>query len=203
MGRYRCSSLIGWCRQLFSPQVGQGQSDREGSEENGRKQVSSGDETSQSSVKARAGSTSESVEAEKMAKRFEKAFEIIVGLEGGYVNDPNDPGKETKFGISKRSYPDLDIKNLTLDRAREIYLQDYWKKAGCDALPFQYGCLVFDCAVNQGVSVAKDLWAKAKGEPAYFMAERALRYARTRNYKRYGRGWMRRLFLVYEESARI
>ncbi|MBI5843910.1 MAG: hypothetical protein HZB23_04475 [Deltaproteobacteria bacterium] len=45
--------------------------------------------------------------------------------EGGYVNDPADPGGETRFGISRRAYPNEDIKALTRERAAEIYYRDY------------------------------------------------------------------------------
>jgi lysozyme family protein len=57
---------------------------------------------------------------------FEQAVEFVLGHEGGYSNDPNDPGGETNFGISKRAYPNVDIKNLTRDGAKEIYLHDFW-----------------------------------------------------------------------------
>lgn len=49
-------------------------------------------------------------------------------MEGGYVNDPDDPGGETNFGISKRSYPQLDIKTLQIDKAIDIYYHDFWLK---------------------------------------------------------------------------
>lgn len=83
---------------------------------------------------------------------FDAAFSRLIDHEGSYVNDPSDPGGETKFGISKRSYPDLDIKNLTIDQAKAIYLRDFWNPLG-DAHPaikFQ----VFDFAVNSGIQTA-------------------------------------------------
>ena len=46
---------------------------------------------------------------------------------GGYTDDPDDPGGETKYGLSKRSYPELDIKAVTEPEAREVYLRDFWK----------------------------------------------------------------------------
>lgn len=60
---------------------------------------------------------------------FNIAIKTVLIEEKGYVNDPEDPGGETKFGISKRMYPDLDIKNLTIEKAEEIYEKDYWQKA--------------------------------------------------------------------------
>ena len=83
---------------------------------------------------------------------FDTAFTRLLGNEGGYSNDPNDPGGETNWGISKRSYPNVDIKNLTQAGAKEIYLRDFWNPLG-DAHPavkFQS----FDFAVNSGIQTA-------------------------------------------------
>jgi lysozyme family protein len=55
-------------------------------------------------------------------------FDLLLDIEGGYVNDPNDPGCETNFGISKKSYPNVDIKNLTRSQAIAIYNRDYYLK---------------------------------------------------------------------------
>lgn len=57
---------------------------------------------------------------------FEKAVEKTLNIEKGYSNNPNDYGGETKYGIAKRWHPDVDIKNLTIDRAKEIYKKEYW-----------------------------------------------------------------------------
>jgi len=92
---------------------------------------------------------------------FDRAFQITVGVEGGYVNDPADPGGETKYGISHRAYPDIDIKALTLDQARDIYRRDYWQAASCDSMPERIGHLVFDCAVHHGVKTAIKLLQRA------------------------------------------
>jgi lysozyme family protein len=83
---------------------------------------------------------------------FDEAFDRLIGNEGGYVNDPRDPGGETKYGISKRSYPTLDIANLTRDDAKAIYLRDFWEPLG-DA-PAAVKFQVFDFAVNSGISTA-------------------------------------------------
>jgi len=73
---------------------------------------------------------------------FDKAFEILIGHEGGYVNDVNDRGGETRYGISKRAYPHIDIANLTLAQAKEIYRTDYWDKVKCSSLPPDLALLV-------------------------------------------------------------
>ena len=89
---------------------------------------------------------------------FEAAVEKTLGHEGGYVNDPKDPGGETNFGISKRAYPSLDIKNLSRAHAKEIYRQDYWNQIKGDSIKSQDSAeSVFDMAVNGGVSRAKSM----------------------------------------------
>jgi lysozyme family protein len=85
---------------------------------------------------------------------FDEAFEILIGHEGGYVNHPGDPGGETRFGISKRAYPALDIKALTLDHAKALYRRDYWIPAGCDRAPEPLRFDLLDMAVNSGVKAA-------------------------------------------------
>lgn len=153
---------------------------------------------------------------------FDKAFEHVIGVEGGYVNDPRDPGGETNFGITKRDHPGVDIKALTLGDAKAIYLRQYWEPARCEYLPWPLAGLVFDAAVNQGVTTAIKLLQKAAGTIqdgaigkntlaaiaradqrelcALFMADRALRYTGTRNFDTYGRGWLKRLFVVAMEA---
>jgi lysozyme family protein len=84
---------------------------------------------------------------------FDRAFAATIGLEAGYINDPDDPGGETKFGISKRQYPDLDIPSLTLEQAKEIYLRDYWQPLMLGHINERYiACEVFDTAVNMGIN---------------------------------------------------
>ncbi|QOR55199.1 MAG: hypothetical protein SHS37scaffold296_16 [Burkholderiales phage 68_11] len=94
---------------------------------------------------------------------FDQAFERVLGHEGGYVNDPRDPGGETKFGISRLAYPGEDIAGMTIERAREIYRRDYWGPAGCDAVPDGAKLPLFDAAVNSGVKTAIKLLQRAAG----------------------------------------
>jgi len=141
-----------------------------------------------------------------MSSNFERAFSFVVGEEGGYVNNSIDPGGETKFGISKRAYPDLDIAALTLEAARAIYLKDYWNALGLDERPYGAALCLFDCGVNQGVGMARILFnAVATSSQPFiiaFQAERALRYAGLSTWASFGRGWMRRLLRVTLEANR-
>lgn len=97
---------------------------------------------------------------------FEEAFALVIGHEGGYVNDPADPGGETKFGVSKRAYPHIDIAGLTVDSVKPIYRRDYWDKAGCQYLPAGLNYAVFDAAVNVGVGRAVQWMQEAVGTVA-------------------------------------
>lgn len=75
----------------------------------------------------------------------------ILKIEGGYVNDPVDAGGETKYGISKRSYPQEDIKNLTQERAVFIYKRDFWDKNRIGEIEDQVTAnIVFRFIVNAG-----------------------------------------------------
>lgn len=87
------------------------------------------------------------------SSRFQEVFKNIIGTEGGYVNNPRDPGGETKYGISKRSYPSLDIQNLTMDQAQGVYWADFWLKLGCDKMDIGLDEFVFDFGVNSGVGL--------------------------------------------------
>jgi len=92
---------------------------------------------------------------------FEKAVKVVLEHEGGYVFNPHDPGGETKYGISKRSYPHLDIKNLTEDEAKEIYRRDFWNKMNLDEICDDLATEVFDFAVNAGIRQASIFLQKA------------------------------------------
>lgn len=151
---------------------------------------------------------------------FEKAISFVLAHEGGYVNHPEDPGEETNFGISKRAYRSLDIKALTIERAKEIYKKDYWEKAHCDELAWPLNLAMLDFAVNSGASSALKLLQKVAGVkvdgrfgPKTFAAinmyepkELAKRLVLTRvdfllniNNPSFYRGWMRRTHeLMYE-----
>lgn len=146
---------------------------------------------------------------------FEELFDILINHEGGYVNDPNDPGGETKFGISKNSYPNLDIKNLTLDAAKEIYRRDFWERFKIGEFPPTLRHDVFDFAVNSGgvtairqlqriLGIVADgvvgpltLQAIANSDPMklekQYLGSRLQFMTKLRNWPNHGRGWASRI----------
>lgn len=85
------------------------------------------------------------------------AIRKVIAHEGGakITDNPLDPGGLTKFGISKRSYPKVDIRNLTETDAIAIYKRDFWDMVGGDLIK-SYGAAfaIFDQAVNRGVSTS-------------------------------------------------
>lgn len=146
---------------------------------------------------------------------FDNAFKNTLLHEGGYGNHPADPGGETKYGISKRSYPDVDIGGLTLDDARRIYRRDFWDALRLDELPEVLAETVFDAAVNSGkrpavIWLQKSLGIEADGAlgPKTIAAANAadpylmtMRFngrrleflADLRTWNVFGRGWAKRV----------
>lgn len=146
---------------------------------------------------------------------FDTAFERLLGHEGAYVNDPHDPGGETKWGISKRSYPDENIPNLTKERAKELYKRDFWDRVHADELDPGVVFQVFDFAVNSGVETAIRYLQRAVGvaddghwgpksmaaAAASSVTDTLLRLnayrldymTRLTNWGSYSRGWARRI----------
>jgi lysozyme family protein len=109
---------------------------------------------------------------------FELAFRLLIDHEGGFTDNRADPGNwtggsvgsgrlvGTKFGISAASHPDLDIRNLTLDQARDIYRADFWDRIGADVMPPRLAFVVFDAAVNNGAARAARWLQEAVGAAA-------------------------------------
>jgi len=156
-----------------------------------------------------------------MDESFLNAVEKVLRHEGGYVNDPADPGGETKYGICKRSYPCIDIKSLTREQAVRIYYQDWWRRYGYDMIAdASLGAKTFDLAVNMGARQAHKLLQRSVNatspaglsvdgilgplsleainnhpHPPYLFAEyrlRAVAFYLDLNKPKYLAGWVRR-----------
>lgn len=98
---------------------------------------------------------------------FDQAFEKLIGHEGGYSNNPADPGGETMFGVTKtvaRSWGYAGtMVDLPLNTAKEIYRTLYWNRSRAEDMPDAVRFDVFDTAVNSGVSQAAKLLQRAAG----------------------------------------
>lgn len=162
-----------------------------------------------------------------MTSNFDKAFDLIFGLEGGYVDDPRDPGGKTNWGITEGTLQralaaglvpaGTTIRALSPAQSKAIYRAFYWDSVRADELPWPLSAFVFDAAVNQGEDAAIRVLQRTLGVAvdgklgaqtlaaakrvsretmAMYLAERALRYTGTRNFDRFGRGWLKRIFLL-------
>ena len=145
---------------------------------------------------------------------FERAFDELMKNEGGYVDHPDDPGGETNWGISKRSYPKVDIKNLTKEQAQLIYYRDFWVKIDY-FLSYAIAFEAFDAAVNHGIRRSIKLLQEAAGtEPdgivgpksriafreisendmlLRFAAYRLRFYTNCAGWGTFGKGWVNRV----------
>ncbi len=94
---------------------------------------------------------------------FNIAIDRVLASEGGYVNNPLDPGGETNWGISKRSYRTVNIKSLTRDQAVAIYKRDFWDAASGDTLHPAIAFQSLDFAVNSGCDIARRYLQRAAG----------------------------------------
>jgi len=141
---------------------------------------------------------------------WERAIEFILQWEGGYVNDPQDPGGETKYGISKRAHPTVDIQALDRTQAEAIYKEKYWDAMGCGHLTDPLDIVVFDSAVNCG-KVRTGTWLKVSSGKWQDLVElRRLHYEKLNNfqtpdgkhpYARFYRGWTNRLLALHTLAA--
>ena len=146
-----------------------------------------------------------------MRNDFELALAEILRAEGGYSNDPRDPGGPTNMGVTlataRRNRLDkdgdgdvdaADVKRLTRDDAAKIYRREYWDDVGADSLPAGVDLIAFDAAVNQGQGNART-WLRATAGLAPLARIDALAALRLKHYQGrpkwpvYGRGWTNRL----------
>jgi lysozyme family protein len=150
---------------------------------------------------------------------FDTAFDLLIGNEGGYVNNPVDPGGETNWGITRAVAVDNgytgSMKSMPKETAKQIYKKMYWDKLQCDQLGFAVAFQLFDAGVNHGnsqavkflqraLSVVDDGMIGAKTIAAtnslddlqivmLFNAERIEFYAALKTFSTFGKGWVRRV----------
>lgn len=129
---------------------------------------------------------------------FKSVMDVVFQHEGGYVNDPQDKGGETNFGISKKANPDIDVKNLTRQDAEKIYKERYWNAIGADKLTPAAALVAMDIAVLSGVGAAKKYIEETGGDPQA-MLDKQRQFLTTLasnpkgDYAKFGNGWMKRM----------
>lgn len=156
---------------------------------------------------------------------FDRAFDFTLKEEGYYSNDPFDPGGETKYGISKRAHPTVDIKNLTLEDAKSIYYNEYWR-------PFEriaethpaLAMVLYDTGVNMGVGTTVRMLQKAVGVSVdgmigpmtlnaidnfrrdvipFVLRERIIYYTSRPHWERFKNGWIVRVIRLAMEASNV
>ena len=154
---------------------------------------------------------------------LDKAFDLTTVYEGG-DKTVVDSGGLTKWGVSKKAFPDLDIEKLTKDDAKAIFKKEYWDRVRGDELPWPLCFNVADAAYNMGSATAIKCLQKAISVPidgiigratmqrlkaadpvhtsATFNAQCALAYTGMRRFDEYGKGWLNRLFLRMADGVK-
>jgi lysozyme family protein len=164
-----------------------------------------------------------------MQRNYKQALKHVLYYEGGYTDHPDDPGGATNLGITianladwrKRPVTKAEVRALTLEEAEAIYKAQYWDAVFADQLDDGVDIMMFDCAVNQGVSRAvrilqDSIGVKSDGQfgPVTmaalkkhsssevideFAARRMCHYASLQKlFKVFGLGWSRRLMSTHE-----
>jgi lysozyme family protein len=140
-----------------------------------------------------------------MDKNLIAAVNFALLYEGGFVDDPHDPGGATNKGITLATYrldvnphgAVADLRHMTVETASAVYRKHYWATINADALAGGVDVLAFDIAVNAGVGRARQFLARTAGLPAIQRIQRLhnLRmgwWKRLATWARFGRGWTTR-----------
>lgn len=116
---------------------------------------------------------------------FDTALATVLRHEGGYANNPADPGGATNYGVTQRTYdawrgrqglPTRDVRDIDSAEVRAIYLSDYWTKSGANMMAEPLATIHFDTAVNMGVAAANQLLTASGRDPARYLYLRTQRY---------------------------
>nr|DAS70407.1 MAG TPA: Lysozyme [Caudoviricetes sp.] len=154
-----------------------------------------------------------------MSLTFIQIFNRLIGHEGGYVNDPRDPGGETNWGITKRTAQvngyQGSMRAMTREQAYKIYYSAFWLRYQCDKMPDAVAFQFFDAAVNHGLGNASRMLQRAVNVAddgiignmtiaaikkmaisdviMRLNAERLEFYCKLSTFATFGKGWVRRV----------
>lgn len=156
---------------------------------------------------------------------FDHFVQIIIELEGGdkLHSHPNDPGGLTKFGISQRAFPKIDIANLDYRQASAIYYHEYFLKNNLQKLFPSLSLCVFDGCVNQGSGASVRLLQRClkikedgilgentlktinsiqdhDGLVMAYLTQRVLLYTKVGSFSVFGKGWINRVLRIHSAS---
>lgn len=151
-----------------------------------------------------------------MQQNYNYSLQQVLQSEGGYTNDPRDPGGATNFGITIADYrmyinsngTALDVKNMTKSQAETIYKSKYWNKVNGDVLPSGVDYCVFDYGVNSGVSRANQVYLNLKSsDPAdtiNAICDERLHFLQgLHTWSSFGKGWASRVAKVRSGALQL
>lgn len=143
---------------------------------------------------------------------FERCLREVLRHEGGYANYAEDPGGETNYGVTKSTARahgyNGSMRKIPMPIVERIYRVGYWDFVLADDLPAGLDLAVFDFAVNSGPSRAL-AFLKAVDRKDTAVAIRQLCMKRLawlrdlRTFRRFGKGWTRRVNEVEAEALRM
>ena len=139
----------------------------------------------------------------KKKPSFDNVMQHIFKEEGGYVADDGNTGQPANFGINQKANPDIDVKNLTKEKAQQIYKKRYWDKIGADKLSPAMQIAAMDAAVNQGVAWTRKAIEKSNGDLEKFKNLRIVRYkniAQNPKKKEFLKSWLNRVQRTHENA---
>ena len=142
---------------------------------------------------------------------FKKALWFVLCREGGYVNNPKDPGGATNKGVTQNTYNAWrksknlavrDVKLIEMSEINDIYYNRYWLAAGCNKMSAKFAVVCFDTAVNMGVGRVKPLLESCQySDLETFYINRIRKYnefAKNANQRTFLHGWLNRMFALID-----
>jgi lysozyme family protein len=163
-------------------------------------------------------------------ENFQRSLALVLAHEGGFSNNPHDPGGMTNLGVTKKAWEacvgrqveEAEMRSLTPEKVMPLYKTKYWDACKCDELPLGVDYAVFDFAVNAGVSRASKTMQAALGTAAdgivgpatigvavnadpdefleKFSAAKEQFYRSLSTFDHFGRGWLRRVAEVKQTA---
>jgi lysozyme family protein len=151
-----------------------------------------------------------------MKQNFNDCLNRVLKDEGGYTNDARDPGGPTNYGITifdvrkyvKKDATAQDVRNLSLDQAKNIYKSKYWDTLGCDDLDSGVDYTCFDYGVNSGLgrprACLKRFATKKGADLINAICDERMAFLRNlRTFSTFGKGWSKRVAGVRSYSLQL
>jgi hypothetical protein len=145
---------------------------------------------------------------------FQRALEFVLRWEGGWADNPNDPGGATMQGITLATFTRWrhaagmatptkdDLRNIKPDERDAIYYQWYWLASGAHELAWPLALVHFDTAVNAGAGRAALMLGESDGNLLRYLGLLIDWYTRIPNWEHFGKGWIRRRAALLVEAAK-